>query len=235
MIVPSITASIPFLTIVAMAFRRRLFVALPLLHLASWPCFFDFFAKEPTPTVKGSDIKTASYSHLKLLRRLRKTKAIDESWNSFCRETGFKSTLDMPEDVLEQFVLNPELHSRVFLSAFANEAKLPKLSNDFEDDELELGGFMDSNMYGLVKSEKELQEEQRKLAVQIKNFVTDETKAALWRGFCLEAPDPDDEESKAVRGEMAARSELGRRKTALESWLDAETGKAPPGENKFGI
>ena len=35
--------------------------------------------------------------------------------------------------------------------------------------------------------------------------------------------DPDDAESRAVRGEMATRSELGRRKTALESFLDAES------------
>eukprot|EP00913_Durusdinium_trenchii_P010644 g9986.t1 len=46
--------------------------------------------------------------------------------------------------------------------------------------------------------------------------------------------DPDDADSRAVRGEMASRSELGRRKTALESWLDAETGKAPPSGEKWG-
>ena len=34
--------------------------------------------------------------------------------------------------------------------------------------------------------------------------------------------DPDDEESRAVRAEMASRSQLGRRKTALESFLDAD-------------
>ena len=36
------------------------------------------------------------------------------------------------------------------------------------------------------------------------------------------ALDPDDEDSRAVRAEMASRSELGRRKTALESFLDAD-------------
>jgi hypothetical protein len=36
------------------------------------------------------------------------------------------------------------------------------------------------------------------------------------------ALDPDDEDSRAVRAEMASRSGLGRRKTALESFLDAD-------------
>ena len=207
-----------------------------LLHLACGLCFFDFFAqKEPVSTVKGETVKTGSYSHLKLLKRLRKADEAEKSWKAFCKETGYKSTSDMPEDVLEQFVLNPEHHSADRLSAFALEARLPKVASDFEDDEMEFGGFMDSNLYGLVKSDKEQQEERRQRVIQIRSFMSDPEKAKLWRRFCLEAEDPDDEESRAVRSEMAARSDLGRRKTALESWLDAETGKAPPGGNKWGV
>ena len=207
-----------------------------LLHLACGLCFFDFFAqKEPVSTVKGETVKTGSYNHLKLLKRLRKAAEAEKSWKEYCKETGYKSTSDMPEDVLEQFVLNPEHHSADRLSAFALEARLPKVASDYEDDEMEFGGFMDSNLYGLVKSDKEQQEERRQRVVQIRGFMSDPEKAKLWRRFCLEAEDPDDEESRAVRAEMAARSDLGRRKTALESWLDAETGKAPPGGKKWGV
>ena len=222
-----------------MATRKRfrfLFPLLPLLHLAWQPCFFDFFAKEPTSSIKGASVTTGSYSHLKLLKRLRRAAATDKAWKSFCKENGYKSTLDMPEDVLEKFVLDPLHHSEDFLSEFAHGAGLPKVTNDFEDDEMELGGFMDSNLYGLIKSDKERQEEQRKRVAQVKSFISDPKHADMWRRFCLEAPDPDDEESRAVRAEMAARSDLGRQKTALESWLDAETGKAPPSSgNKWGL
>ena len=204
--------------------------------LACEQCFFDFFAnQDPGSSVNKTGVKTGSYSHLKLLKRLRKVTATDRSWKEYCKQTGYASTSDMPEDVLENFVLNPVHHPADCLSAFACEARLPKVSTDFEDDELELGGFMDSNLYGLVKSEKEQQAEQEKRVLQITAFIRDPKKAELWRTFCLEASDPDDEESRAVRAEMAARSDLGRRKTALESWLDAETGKAPPSGNKWGV
>eukprot|EP00438_Fugacium_kawagutii_P005900 Skav214435 [mRNA] locus=scaffold586:438313:451290:+ [translate_table: standard] len=71
-----------------------------------------------------------------------------------------------------------------------------------------------------VKSEKQLEAERIKLANQVRDFIAGPENAKEDHAL-----DPDDDESRAVRAEMATRSELGRRKTALESFLDAAPGR----------
>ena len=106
-----------------------------------------------------------------------------------------------------------------------------------QQEEMEFGGFMDSNLFGQaggpkgsirpfvleVKSEEQMEAFQVKLAKQIAGYVqASEDGAQLWEDFCMAADlDPDSEDSRRVRGEMATRIELGRRKTPLESFLEA--------------
>ncbi|CAJ1428536.1 unnamed protein product [Effrenium voratum] len=196
--------------------------------------FFDFFGK-PAPEPDKSEVKTASYGQLKVLTSLRKSKQTSERWDQLCQSTGC-GVETMPAEVVREFILEPLNHKTGFLQSFASVAALPQLPAQV--DEEELGGFMDSNRFGLVKSPKQLAEEQVKLAQQVQSFIAEsEANAAQWRQFCLDKEDlfdPEDEESHAVRHEMGVRSELGRRKTALESWLDAQTGNEPKA-NGWGV
>mmetsp|Transcript_42129 Transcript_42129/g.78314 ORF Transcript_42129/g.78314 Transcript_42129/m.78314 type:complete len:220 (+) Transcript_42129:56-715(+) len=196
--------------------------------------FFDFFGKPQPPQPKAEKRATGDYGQLKLLRRIRRSADVEERWQEYCRQTGFKSTTDMPAEVLQEFLSNPLHHETDTLKSFASAAKLPAVSIESDDDE-DFGGFMDANLYGLVQSDKQREEERSKLVLQVSRYILETANAEKWRRFCLQMSDPDDEESKAVRAEMAVRSEIGRRKTPLESWLDAETGKAAPSGNKWGV
>ncbi|CAK9084093.1 unnamed protein product [Durusdinium trenchii] len=196
--------------------------------------FFDFFATQKDAPEKG-EVPTASYGQLKVLNGLRKWDKAEERWTQYSRETGFSDST-MPANLVQDFILQPENYKTNLLKSFASLAKLPSLQVDADEDEMEYGGFMDSNRFGMVKSDKQLEAQQAELAGQVRRFIAAKSEnAAEWESFCLDRWDPDDADSRAVRGEMASRSELGRRKTALESWLDAETGKAPPSGEKWGV
>ncbi|CAL1164329.1 unnamed protein product [Cladocopium goreaui] len=205
--------------------RRRLGAVL-WLSLLSLPGlgFFDFFAKPEEEDAPKGKVATASYSQLKILNALRKWNKADGRWKEYCKDTGFTDT-SMPADQVQGFILMPENYKTDFLKSFTSHAKLPSLRVDADEDEMEFGGFMDSNRFGIVKSEKQLEAEQSKLATQVSDFIAGKPEnAEVWEKFVLEENtlDPDDDESRAVRAEMASRSQLGRRKTALESFLDAD-------------
>eukprot|EP00434_Breviolum_minutum_P019292 symbB.v1.2.017004.t1/scaffold1286.1/size126767/6 len=200
--------------------------------------FFDFFANDKEET-KVEKVATATYAQLKVLTVLRKWEKTDSRWKEYCRGTGFTQST-MPTELVQDFILEPKNYKTDALKSFTSLAKLPSLMVEADEEE-EFGGFMDSNRFGFVKSEKQLEAEQAKLAKQVSDFLAGKAEnAELWKKFVLEDVllDPDDAESRAVRGEMATRSELGRRKTALESFLDAESWQmdswtADPMENHY--
>eukprot|EP00931_Biecheleriopsis_adriatica_P027533 TRINITY_DN16554_c0_g1_i3.p1 TRINITY_DN16554_c0_g1~~TRINITY_DN16554_c0_g1_i3.p1 ORF type:complete len:247 (+),score=51.39 TRINITY_DN16554_c0_g1_i3:28-768(+) len=206
--------------------------------------FFDFFGKPPdTPSTRETGLKTASYGQIMTLKRLRKSQEVDSRWLSYCEAANASAAevAKLPMGFVQTFLLEPCNHGNTFLKTFVSEAKLSPVivPDSVDDDEEDFGGFMDSNRFGLVKSEKWLKAEKRLLAERVQQYLSSPENVERWQRYCKreeETVDPDDEESDEVRQEMASRSVIGRPKTALESWYDAQAGKAPPpSKRKWGV
>lgn len=216
------------------------------------PAFFDFFGKPSAgPEERRADDArgpaAATYGQLKALKLLRASLDVDQRWATYCSDSNLSavgeaedSDSNLSAAFVKQFLVDPANHQSQFLKQFLEHAKLDpvRVPRDIDDDDEDLGGFMDSNSFGLVKSEKWLKEEKRLLAVKISRFkASGPEELGTWERFCermQDWEDPDDEESQAVRNEMGMREGLGQRKTALESWLDAAQGKVPRTGNKWG-
>lgn len=212
-----------------------------------WPAsriaFFDFFGKPSTEQqqeskeIAVSGPKMATSSQMKAQRVLRaQLRDAQLRWAELCDAAGHSADSEtLPADFVMDFVLDPNNHNNDFLNGFLKRARLDpvEVPNDVDDEEEEFGGFMDSNRFGLIKSEAWKKAEKQLLVARISENLPERQEG--WQQYCNQIEsweDPDDEESQEVRNEMGVRSELGRRKSALESWNDAQSGKAPRDLNK---
>lgn len=210
--------------------------------------FFDFFGKpggDSASTVK-KEKTTATYTQQKALRSLRRNLETQARWEDYCvaaNRTVDCSVAELPKEFVQAFLADPAHYDSGLLKGFCELWKLGgvEVPRNIDDDEDDFGGFMDSNSFGLVKSEKWLKAENDLLARKVQQYRDlGPEEAGRWQRYLdrqlREVVDPDDEESRAVRGEMAMRTEGARRKTALESWVDVQEGKAAPGSggNKWG-
>eukprot|EP00440_Ansanella_granifera_P022844 gb/GFBE01024808.1/.p1 GENE.gb/GFBE01024808.1/~~gb/GFBE01024808.1/.p1 ORF type:complete len:247 (+),score=62.99 gb/GFBE01024808.1/:1-741(+) len=216
------------------------------VHRICEPAFFDFFGKPPDSgaDAKGdSGPKLATLGQMQMLKQLREVRETDQAWTQHCDAANVSTgnVADMPADFVQSFLLDPVHHRSDVLKGFMSFANLAPVSvpSNIDDDEEEFGGFMDSNMFGIVKSDKWLKAEQELLAKRVREFVTAGPEQAVkWKRYCRQlqdGEDPDDDESQEVRNEMAMRTEVGRRKSALDAWYDAQSGKAPPSTKKWGV
>jgi len=231
-----------------------------LVHAASWRCgtvakaphhvaFFDFFGKPQPPPESpepggNAAAGLASVGQRSALAQLRRTPEVQRRWVLHCQaanRTSDASARELPAVFVHEFLVDPDNYDSKFLKAFLELAKLDpvRVPSDVDDDDEELGGFMDSNRFGLIKSEKWLRAEKELLVGSVNRFrAAGPENTSTWERYCkrLERQvDPEDEESQAVRNEMAMRSELGPRKSTLDAWYDAQTMAAPPRSEKWGI
>ncbi|CAK0902498.1 unnamed protein product [Prorocentrum cordatum] len=92
---------------------------------------------------------------------------------TYCSAAGEAEDSDssLPAAFVKQFLVDPANHKSEFLKSFLEHAELDpvRVPRDIDDDDEDLGGFMDSNSFGLVKSEKWLNEEKRLLAEKIRS------------------------------------------------------------------
>lgn len=209
--------------------------------------FFDFFGTPPPSETsdkgKGNEDKTVSYGQLKMLKFLRQSREVDKRWATHCDAAGATGDpiCSLPATFVQEFLLDPQNHKSEFLKAFLEYARLDPVSvpSDVDDDDEDFGGFMDSNRFGFIQSEKWLKTEKDHLVARVNDFcAAGPDKGSTWERYCRRMQpweDPDDEESQAVRDEMGKRSELGKRKSALDSWYDAQTKAAPPSKRKWGV
>mmetsp|Transcript_50693 Transcript_50693/g.156922 ORF Transcript_50693/g.156922 Transcript_50693/m.156922 type:complete len:253 (+) Transcript_50693:87-845(+) len=226
------------------AFRRQAGQIWPASPIA----FFDFFGKPPTEQQQqesgeaaSSGPKMATPGQMKAQRLLRaQTRDAQLRWAELCDAEGHSADSSaLPADFVQDFVLDPNNHKNDFLNGFLNRARLDpvEVPDDVDDEEEEFGGFMDSNRFGLIKSEAWKKAEKQLLVARISENLPERQDS--WERYCSQIEswdDPDDEESQEVRNEMGMRSEIGRRKTALESWHEAQMGRAPQEDpNKWGV
>mmetsp|Transcript_3924 Transcript_3924/g.7960 ORF Transcript_3924/g.7960 Transcript_3924/m.7960 type:complete len:252 (-) Transcript_3924:49-804(-) len=225
------------------AFRRQAGQIKPANRIA----FFDFFGnpsieqqQQESEEAANSGPKMATSGQMKAQRLLRsQLRDAQLRWAELCDAANHSADSSvLPADFVQDFVLDPNNHKNDFLNGFLKRARLDpvQVPNDVDEEEEEFGGFMDSNRFGLIKSEAWKKAEKKLLVARISENLPERRDS--WEQYCIQIEswdDPDDEESQAVRNEMGMRSEIGRKKTALESWNEAQAGRVPRDQNKWGV
>jgi len=226
--------------------------------------FFDFLNSvtekaKPEEIVRKSDlvdkdgnkVLLATYQQVKIIDRLRRSsKGIAEQWNDYLNETGSNLTkkspiAKMPEEFVQDFIDTPTSYPAQLQKEFLKTVNLTAVTVSASFEAEEKRGEKRSKLLGkssmnMVKSDKWFAEERRGLARQIIELKQKDAEGlGQWQAWvdALENgdDDADDEDSKMIRAEMFMRSTTGRKKTALESWYDAQNGRVPgESENDYG-
>jgi len=172
------------------------------------------------PEPENSAVKTKTFAQIQALGKLRKSATVDQTWKAFEQaDVNHAEVSKLPAEFVDKFIANPNLYTSDFLKGFLGFAKLDPIS-------------VPANSYGLVKSPKWYRKEKELLVTTIREFQqAGSDQSALFHKYIQEAGeqiDPDHDDSQDdMRNEMAMRNTLGRRKTALESWIDAQSGVPP--------
>eukprot|EP00929_Paragymnodinium_shiwhaense_P053983 TRINITY_DN27060_c0_g1_i1.p1 TRINITY_DN27060_c0_g1~~TRINITY_DN27060_c0_g1_i1.p1 ORF type:complete len:270 (+),score=42.01 TRINITY_DN27060_c0_g1_i1:63-872(+) len=216
-----------------------LYSAAPTSRRPSGNAFFEFLGKPPKPSAEAAESPASSYAtgkQLKVLRILQhQSSEIATKWQAYREEQKIEVLEKCPQETLKSFLEDPGNHNNDFLKGFMEKEKLEPvtvpsyLDNDVEDDDF--GGFMDSNSFGLVKSDKWYAAERELMAERISTFLQSSKMAPVsWSSYCrkLESwEDPDDSDSEEIRAKMSMTTELGRKLTPLEAWNEINSGNGP--------